>query len=97
MNDIDRRLNDIERRLNVIGEEINEFAVKVENLGKHTKALMDNQDKHIKFKERTIESLIDNGYAVVLITPEELGKASPSKVEDRLIELSWDIIEVLND
>ncbi len=44
-----------------------------------------------------LRQLNDEGYAIVLITPEELNGAAPSKVEDRLIELSWDIINELGE
>jgi hypothetical protein len=32
------------------------------------------------------------GYAVVIFTPEELRGANPDHVEDRLVELGWDVI-----
>ena len=32
------------------------------------------------------------GYAVVCFTPEELRGANPDHVEDRLVELGWDVI-----
>jgi hypothetical protein len=35
------------------------------------------------------------GYAVVIFTPEELEGASPNRVQDRLIELAWDVISDL--
>ena len=35
------------------------------------------------------------GYAVVAFTPEELRGADPDHVEDRLVELGWDVIESL--
>jgi hypothetical protein len=35
------------------------------------------------------------GCVVVVFTPEELRGANPSHVEDRLIELGWDVIDVL--
>ena len=35
------------------------------------------------------------GYAVVAFTPEELRGANPDHVEDRLIELGWDVIDNL--
>lgn len=37
------------------------------------------------------------GYAVVVWTPEELGGAHPAHVEDRIIELSWDVIDALRE
>ena len=35
------------------------------------------------------------GYAVVAFTPEELRGADPDHVEDRLVELGWDVINAL--
>jgi hypothetical protein len=33
----------------------------------------------------------------VVFTPEELRGASPKRVEDRLIERGWDVIDLLAD
>ena len=35
------------------------------------------------------------GYAVVIFTPEELRGANPHHVQDRLVELGWDVIDTL--
>lgn len=35
------------------------------------------------------------GYAVVAFTPEELRGANPDHVENRLIEIGWDVIDNL--
>ena len=35
------------------------------------------------------------GYAVICFTPEELRGAKPSKVEERLVELGWEVIDDL--
>jgi hypothetical protein len=35
------------------------------------------------------------GYAVVCFTPEELRGADPGHVQDRLVELGWDVIDTL--
>ena len=35
------------------------------------------------------------GYAVVAFTPEELRGADSDHVEDRLVELGWDVINAL--
>ena len=35
------------------------------------------------------------GYAVVIFTPEELRGADPGHVQDRLVELGWDVIDTL--
>ena len=41
---------------------------------------------------KVINELKNQGYAVVLFTPEELDGAEADRVEDRLIELGWDVI-----
>jgi hypothetical protein len=43
-----------------------------------------------------LKSLKSRGFAVIIIEPDELKNASADKVEDRLIELSWDIINDLD-
>lgn len=45
-----------------------------------------------KAKEH-IRALMDMGCATVVFLPEELRGADPVKVEDRLIEQGWDIID----
>jgi len=42
----------------------------------------------------SVSWLQDNGYAVIIWTPDELKEANPRKVEDRSTELGW---EVIND
>lgn len=44
-----------------------------------------------------IQKLREQGYAVIVWTPEELGGAPPRKVEDRSIELGWDVIDALKE
>ena len=44
-----------------------------------------------------IESLRDQGYAVVLFNPEELAGAPAHKVENRMCEAGWDAIDYLTD
>lgn len=44
-----------------------------------------------------IDGLKARGFAVIVWNPEELGSANPRKVEDRSIELGWDVIEALGD
>ena len=44
---------------------------------------------------KAICTLRDEGYAVILWAPEELGDVSPDTVEDRSIELGWDVITQL--
>jgi hypothetical protein len=41
---------------------------------------------------RALEAM---GCAVVVFTPEELRGAKPSKVEERLVELGWEVIDDL--
>jgi hypothetical protein len=41
-----------------------------------------------------IAKLRRKGYAVIVWTPDELGSADPERVEDRSIELGWDIIAI---
>lgn len=43
-----------------------------------------------------LRELSNEGYAVVVFNAEELDGASPTKLEDRLIELGWEIIDDLN-
>jgi 4-hydroxy-3-methylbut-2-en-1-yl diphosphate synthase IspG/GcpE len=42
-------------------------------------------------------ALEEMGCCVVVFTAEELRGANPSHVEDRLIELGWDVIDALAD
>ncbi len=44
-----------------------------------------------------ISELRHLGYAVVVFYPEEVGTANPQKVEDRLVELGWDVISALEE
>ena len=37
------------------------------------------------------------GFCVTVFTPEELQGANPDQVEDRLVELGWEVISVLKD
>lgn len=41
---------------------------------------------------KVIDELKTQGYAVVLFAPEELEGAEADRVEDRLIEMGWDVI-----
>ena len=41
---------------------------------------------------KAIDELKTLGYAVVLFNPDELEGADPDRVEDRLVELGWDVI-----
>lgn len=51
--------------------------------------------KNMSVRFKTVSELINEGYAVVLITPKELRGADPIKVEDRLIAHSVDVIDFL--
>jgi hypothetical protein len=44
-----------------------------------------------------IESLRSQGFAVIVWTPEELAGASRKHVEDRSVELGWQVIDDLKD
>lgn len=44
-----------------------------------------------------IDGLKARGFAVIVWTPDELKSANPRRVEDRSIELGWDLIEALGD
>ena len=44
-----------------------------------------------------IESLREQGYAVVSFNPEELAGAPARKVEDRMCERGWEAIDYLTD
>ena len=46
-------------------------------------------------QRRIVEQLRSNGFAVIVWTPDELKNASPTRVEDRSIEIGWGIIEDL--
>ena len=41
--------------------------------------------------------LRDQGCAVVCFVPDELRGADPSDVEDRLVELGWDVIDAFSE
>ena len=43
----------------------------------------------------TIQSLREQGYAVVVFNPEELAGAPARKVEDRMCEVGWEAIDYL--
>ena len=44
-----------------------------------------------------IQSLRDQGYAVVSFNPEELAGVPAHKVENRMCDAGWDIIDYLTD
>lgn len=45
----------------------------------------------------TIKSLREQGYAVVVFNPEELAGVPAYKVENRMCDAGWDIIDYLTD
>ena len=47
-------------------------------------------------QRQVIETLREEGYAVILWNPKELGKAPPGKVEDRSVELGREVIRDLS-
>jgi predicted CoA-binding protein len=51
-----------------------------------------NNRRRSNMLNKTIKELKDEGYAVVLFNPEELEGAESDRVEDRLIELGWEVI-----
>lgn len=46
-------------------------------------------------EQQALNALSSRGYAVIVWSPDELAGADPRKVEDRSVELGWDIIEAL--
>ena len=55
-------------------------------------------DDHIYVHEtEALESLRHRGFAVIIWTPSELKFASRRHVEDRSVELGWEVIESLQD
>ena len=46
-------------------------------------------------QQRIIRELMNEGYAVIVWSPEELEGASAKHVQDRSIEVGWDIIAAL--
>lgn len=44
----------------------------------------------------TVQQLRDEGYAVVIFNPEELGEADPGDLEDLLVERGNNFIDFMN-
>ena len=42
-----------------------------------------------------IRALREEGHAIAIFTPEELHGANADAVEDRLVELGWEVIDCL--
>ena len=40
----------------------------------------------------SVDKLRELGYAVVVFNPEELEGVDPSRIEDRMTELGWEVI-----
>ena len=51
---------------------------------------------NIKQATEYLRQLRKMGYAVVAFTPEELRGADSDHVEDRMIEIGWDVIDSLS-
>jgi hypothetical protein len=48
-------------------------------------------------EKAVVSELRSRGYAVIIWTPEELAGASRKHVEDRSVELGWQVINDLKD
>ena len=46
---------------------------------------------------RTLRTLQAKGFALLILSPEELQGVSPEAVERELTTLAWDVINVLKD
>ena len=46
---------------------------------------------------KAVAALRNRGYAVIIWTPEEIGTVNPRRLEDRSVELGWEVIEDLKD
>lgn len=46
-------------------------------------------------EQQALNALRSRGYAVIVWNHDELAGVNPRKVEDRSIELGWDVIEAL--
>ena len=44
---------------------------------------------------KILREMRSEGFAVVIFTPDELRGAEQDSVEDRLVELGWDVIDAL--
>lgn len=56
---------------------------------------IDTDDTIFVHETEALESLRHRGFAVIVWTPGELRSASRRHVEDRSVELGWDIINCL--
>lgn len=46
-------------------------------------------------EQKILNNLADKGYAVVVFTPQELEGVRAKYVEDRMVEVGWEVIETL--
>tara|TARA_B100000767_G_scaffold184367_1_gene172006 strand:- start:89 stop:253 length:165 start_codon:yes stop_codon:yes gene_type:complete len=47
--------------------------------------------------DKTVQSLRDEGYVVIIWTPEEIGDCPANYIEDISIERGWEVIEQYKD
>jgi hypothetical protein len=59
---------------------------------------LQNQDEELNREDIAfLRQLGHRGFAVIVWTPAELRGANPRRVEDRLVEMGWDVIDVLQE
>lgn len=51
-----------------------------------------NQNELTEYETEVIRALQHRGFAVIVWNPDELGEANPRRVEDRSVELGWQVI-----
>jgi len=54
----------------------------------------------LEYTEKDWEWMADmrkRGFCLTIFTPEELQGANPDQVEDRLVELGWEVIDCLKE
>jgi len=54
----------------------------------------------LEYTEKDWEWMADmrkRGFCLTVFTPEELQGANPDQVEDRLVELGWEVIDCLKE
>ena len=49
------------------------------------------------WRDRTVRELREEGYAVIIWTPEELGDCPIDRLEDVSIERGWEVIDQLKE
>lgn len=55
----------------------------------------DGAERLTEEEVRVIRNIRSRGFAIIIWTPGELGDADPDHVQDRSIELGWDVIRDL--